>query len=138
VGHSRKCLDQIGANYNDGGIIGQYGCHSGQNQQWLPAYSSGYYQFNVRHSGKNMDVLNGSYSNAAQLIQYYAHGGDNQQFSLDETTAPCADADDDGFCTTYDCNDNDPDIYPGAPIYCESSVDRNCNSVDDYEECYGY
>jgi hypothetical protein len=138
IGHSRKCIDQIGANQTNGGIFGQYGCHSGTNQQFLPSYSGGYYQFNVHHSGKNMDVLGGSYSNAAQLVQYIAYGTDNQLFSIEEVSAPCADADSDGFCTTFDCDDTDPDIYPGAPIFCETGVDRNCNSLDDYEECNPY
>ena len=142
VGHSRQCVDQLLANYNDGGLIGQYPCHTGQNQQWLPSYSSGYYQFNVRHSSKNMDVQNASYSDAAQLIQYLVHGGDNQLFSIEEVDPPCTghggDGDADSYCADVDCDDNDPSTYPGAPIYCESGFDRNCNSWDDYDECYSY
>lgn len=140
AGNSLMCVDQFGANQNNGGLIGQYYCHSGTNQQWLPSYDSGWYQFNVRHSGKNMDVNQGSYANGAQLIQYIPFGTDNQLFSLTEVDPPCTgvggDADQDSYCANVDCDDNDPDTYPGAPIYCESGYDRNCNSVDDEVECY--
>lgn len=116
--------------------VGQYDCHFGLNQQWLPVYSGGTFQFNVRHSGKNMDVQFGSFSNGAQIIQYFPHGADNQQFVLQEVD-PCADHDADTWCEGFDCNDYDADTYPGAPISCEAGFDRNCNGVDDYEECYG-
>lgn len=50
---------------------------------------------------------------------------------------PCADNDGDGFCDDTECNPYDASIYPGAPISCGSGEDRNCNSIDDYQECYG-
>jgi hypothetical protein len=140
VGHSQKCIDQFGAVSTPGGAVGQYQCHSGQNQQWLPSTSGGYYSLNVRHSSLNLDVVNGSTANGALLMQYYVHGGDNQLFTLYETTPPCTesgDSDSDGWCNPFDCDDNDPDTYPGAPTSCESGVDRDCNGQDDYEECYG-
>ena len=48
----------------------------------------------------------------------------------------CSDEDGDGYCDDQDCNPYDPNIYPGAPIYCEWGQDRNCNGIDDYVECY--
>jgi len=137
VAHSHKCVDQLNATQTPGGLVGQYDCHNGYNQQWLATVdSNGYYQFNVRHSGMNMDVSNGSFSDGAQIIQYYAHGGDNQEFSIEEVSA-CTDNDSDTWCSGFDCDDYDADTYPGAPTFCESGVDRDCNGVDDYEDCYG-
>jgi hypothetical protein len=49
---------------------------------------------------------------------------------------PPPDNDGDGFNSSQDCNDSDASIYPGAPIYCESGLDRNCNWTDDWDECY--
>jgi hypothetical protein len=49
---------------------------------------------------------------------------------------PPPDNDGDGFNSSQDCNDSDASIYPGAPIYCESGLDRNCNGTDDWNECY--
>ena len=50
---------------------------------------------------------------------------------------PCQDNDGDGFCDDTECNPYDPTIYPGAPTYCNQGEDRNCNGIDDYQECYG-
>lgn len=46
------------------------------------------------------------------------------------------DADGDGHRADVDCNDGDPTIYPVAPTSCASGEDRNCDGLDDYEECY--
>ena len=46
---------------------------------------------------------------------------------------PCTDADRDGWCAEVDCDDNNPNAYPGAPIdpNTEGGEDLNCNGVDD-------
>ncbi len=144
TGNIGKCVDQLNANYNNGGLIGQYLCHSGPNQQFeviSGQVGTGYFnQIRVRHSGKNIDVTNASYTSGAQIIQYDPHGGDNQLFELrPASSTPCAgrDADSDGANACTDCNDNDPDVYPGAPTNCAFGEDRNCNGQDDYDECYG-
>ena len=137
VGHSRKCADQFNASYSTGAKFGQYFCHGGDNQQFQVISSGGgYYQIRVKHSGMNFDVANGSLLNGAKIVQYTAHGGDNQQFQIIEVDPPPTDADEDGYNYTVDCNDNDSSIFPGAPTFCESGVDRNCNFVDDSQE-YG-
>lgn len=50
--------------------------------------------------------------------------------------AQCIDADNDGFfpisgCNSdIDCDDSDPDTYPGAPEVCNDGVDQDCDGVD--------
>jgi hypothetical protein len=46
----------------------------------------------------------------------------------------CVDKDNDKYCdqaSTPDCNDNDPNIFPGAPEKCGDNVDNNCNGQKD-------
>ena len=54
-----------------------------------------------------------------------------------QPTPPCGDEDGDGYCNENDCDPFDPLVYPGAPIGCWYGQDKNCNSIDDYWECYG-
>jgi subtilisin family serine protease len=61
----------------------------------------------------------------------------NARSAVDATPpAECVDADGDGFfpltgCgTDLDCDDGDPQTYPGAPEVCADGVDQDCDGVD--------
>jgi hypothetical protein len=43
------------------------------------------------------------------------------------------DFDGDGFDSTTDCDDNNPNVYPGADEICGDHIDNNCNGqIDEY------
>jgi hypothetical protein len=49
-------------------------------------------------------------------------------------TPGCEDQDGDGSCAPSDCNDQDPNIYPGSPDDDGDGVDQNCDGVDGWRD----
>ena len=67
---------------------------------------------------------------------FYFCPSPNRLYDVKFNPPPLPDNDGDGFNSSQDCNDSDSSIYPDAPLYCEAGLDRNCNSTDDWSECY--
>ena len=63
-----------------------------------------------------------------------AGGGDE---ASDSGLPTDPDQDGDGVRASQDCDDFDPDTYPGAPEVAEDGIDQNCNGADALLE-YGY
>ncbi len=57
-------------------------------------------------------------------------GDDDDDAVATPTPATAIDADGDGYTSDEDCNEQDPEIHPGATEICDQ-VDNNCNSQTD-------
>jgi N-acetylmuramoyl-L-alanine amidase len=82
--HSGRCMDVTGGSRNNGAVILQWDCHSGDNQAWSLVPAGSYFKLVAKHSGKCLDVYGGSRDNGARIIQWDCHGGDNQLFRREQ------------------------------------------------------
>ncbi|GAA1270174.1 RICIN domain-containing protein [Sphaerisporangium rubeum] len=83
VRHSGKCVDVRDGSTADNGVIIQYTCNGGANQQWtFRDAGGGYAQIVARNSGRCLDVTSGSTADGAGIIQYTCNGGANQQWRV--------------------------------------------------------
>ena len=56
---------------------------------------------------------------------------DIEKFALELGKIDLIDNDHDGFTKMQgDCNDSNPNMFPGAPEICEDGVDQNCDGMD--------
>lgn len=52
-----------------------------------------------------------------------------------ETDDYWTDADEDGSYQAEDCDDENPDVYPGADEVCGNEIDDDCDDAVDEEDC---
>lgn len=85
--NSVKCLEVAGWSTANGGAVGQWDCHPGNNQLWWfwNKGGAGDLLYNA-HSGKCLEVTDWSRANGAAVRQWDCHGGANQQWNWTGTT----------------------------------------------------
>ncbi len=81
--HSGKCLDVEFESMDAGGLVKQYGCHGGANQQWQVIHvGGGYFKIVARHSGKVLDVQGAGLDNGTPVWQFDENGTAAQQWQI--------------------------------------------------------
>lgn len=108
---------------------------TGQINAYLPKYS---FEARLNQSGEFVFyyVPAGTYSVVFDIPQHSPYRIDNVQVTGQNITdlgtiTLCRDLDGDKYTEDADCNDNNPDIHPGATEVCGDGVDNNCNGQVD-------
>jgi hypothetical protein len=61
---------------------------------------------------------------------------DSNDDGLGDACSDLVDADGDGFLASYECDDQDPEAFPGNPEICDGK-DNDCDGQGDPAECAG-
>ncbi|MFT4976504.1 MAG: hypothetical protein ACI8S6_002409 [Myxococcota bacterium] len=82
----------------------------------------------------------GGVSNLSGTLRIQSNDPDEPEIIVGLDCEMLTDADGDGIESLDvggdDCNDNDPDIYPGAPDEWYDGIDSDCAGNDDYDQDY--
>jgi hypothetical protein len=81
---SGLCADVLGVSLNDGALVIQFACGTGQNQQWSFTDVGSAERLTARHSGKVLDVTAQGTGDGTLLEQWTSNNGTNQQFTVIE------------------------------------------------------
>ncbi|MFF0246286.1 RICIN domain-containing protein [Streptosporangium sandarakinum] len=83
--HSGKCLEVAYSGTADLADVGQYTCHSGNNQKWelvqvtvAPGQPNNRMMLRNQNSGKCLEILNYSTADFGEAVQYGCYEGANQ------------------------------------------------------------
>ncbi|MDD5305959.1 MAG: fibro-slime domain-containing protein [Deltaproteobacteria bacterium] len=63
--------------------------------------------------------------------------GDSDMDGGDGDGGECVDEDSDGWCASLDCDDDNPDVHPGADERQDGGVDEDCDGLTDEAEDTG-
>jgi hypothetical protein len=87
MSNTGMCMDVAVASQENGGLVHQWPCHGGANQQWT--YNTADKTIRPRHApNKCLDVLGFNRANGAKLGIWDCWGGSNQQWFEDEIKLP--------------------------------------------------
>lgn len=85
--NSGKCLDVNASSTADGGVVQQWTCTGGANQQWqVQAVAGGYVQVTNGASDRCLDVNASSTADGGTVQQWTCTGGTNQQWRVQAVT----------------------------------------------------
>lgn len=94
---------------------------------------------NVKSSNEPLGAMSSLVIDQAgnQHICYYRNTSNQAGgvvYLAQKSNIPAVDLDNDGYDSSIDCDDNNPDIHPGATEILNNEIDENCDGIAEIED----